>query len=217
MASPCWRTTRALPSAASRAHGQRRGASSWLPRKRATACCCGSWCWSSWPTSQAASAAASWSTGTHPPRTRTMPPTATILLPWAREDEPPGPERRRGVTGCIETWVSGRAFQALYQAAAGERLDMARPSWRRRGAADPLPQFGRSTTTSTCVVRGRPRSVNVLDPADPRLRWHVQRGRARHQRPPEPDLRFTFMPLDDMLIVKSCTVIPAARARWPGW
>ncbi len=43
-------------------------------------------------------------------------------LPWATEDELPGPSCWCGLNGCIETWCSGRAFQAQYEEATGERL-----------------------------------------------------------------------------------------------
>ena len=43
-------------------------------------------------------------------------------LPWPEEDEVPGPSCWCGLNGCIETWVSGRAFQAQYQAATEDRL-----------------------------------------------------------------------------------------------
>ncbi len=44
-------------------------------------------------------------------------------LPWAREDERPGPACWCGQQGCIETWLSGPAFMRDHQAATGRAWD----------------------------------------------------------------------------------------------
>ena len=83
-------------------------------------------------------------------------------LPWPREDEIPGPSCWCGLTGCIETWCSGRAFQAQYEAAAGVRLDGdAIVELARAGdavAADLLDRYIDRVARSLATI------VNALDP-----------------------------------------------------
>ena len=44
-----------------------------------------------------------------------------IPLPWAADDEIPGPDCYCGKTGCMETWVSGTGLQNDFERATGER------------------------------------------------------------------------------------------------
>ena len=83
-------------------------------------------------------------------------------LPWPREDELPGPSCWCGLQGCIETWCSGRAFQAQYEVAAGERL--------HGSAIVELARAGDDVATDLLdryidrVARGLAVVVNSLDP-----------------------------------------------------
>jgi len=44
-------------------------------------------------------------------------------LPWAGDDEVPGPRCWCGRQGCLEAWVSGPALEAQYRSASGTQLD----------------------------------------------------------------------------------------------
>ncbi len=83
-------------------------------------------------------------------------------LPWPREDETPGPACWCGLSGCIETWCSGRAFQAQYEASAGERL--------HGSAIVELARAGDSVATDLLdryldrVARSLATIVNTVDP-----------------------------------------------------
>ncbi|MGP1395323.1 MAG: fructokinase [Inquilinaceae bacterium] len=43
-------------------------------------------------------------------------------LPWPRDDERPGPDCYCGMTGCVETWVSGTSFEADFQRATSRKI-----------------------------------------------------------------------------------------------
>ncbi|WP_116092102.1 ROK family protein [Sphingomonas crusticola] len=45
-----------------------------------------------------------------------------IPLPWARDDELPGPDCWCGQRGCLEKWISGTGFRNDYQRRTGQRL-----------------------------------------------------------------------------------------------
>jgi len=83
-------------------------------------------------------------------------------LPWPNEDEVPGPSCWCGMRGCIETWVSGRAFEAQYKTAAGE--------WRHGSEIVELARAGDSLANELLdryidrVARGLAVVVNTLDP-----------------------------------------------------
>lgn len=46
-----------------------------------------------------------------------------VSLPWPSADEAPGPECWCGLSGCLETWVSGSGLQRDYLAMTGQALD----------------------------------------------------------------------------------------------
>ena len=57
-------------------------------------------------------------------------------LPWPNADEWPGPQCYCGRRGCLETWISGPAFERDFQRVTGRSLtqrgDRRRGRWRRR-------------------------------------------------------------------------------------
>ena len=57
-------------------------------------------------------------------------------LPWPSADEWPGPQCYCGRRGCLETWISGPAFERDFQRVTGRSLtqrgDRRRSRWRRR-------------------------------------------------------------------------------------
>jgi fructokinase len=83
-------------------------------------------------------------------------------LPWPLEDEVPGPACWCGLQGCIETWVSGRAFESQYEALSGTWSHGSEIVRRARdGEALAAGLFDRYLER---VARGLAVVVNTLDP-----------------------------------------------------
>jgi fructokinase len=83
-------------------------------------------------------------------------------LPFARDDESPGPACYCGRNGCIETWVSGRAFEAQYEALAGAWIHGSQiVEQARQGDAVSAGLLHRYIDR---VARGLAVVVNTLDP-----------------------------------------------------
>jgi len=122
-------------------------------------------------------------------------------LPWPEEDEVPGPSCWCGLTGCMETWVSGRAFQAQYQEAAGERRHGSEiVALARAGdalAADLLDRY------ISRVARGLAVVVNALDPDIFVLGGGMSNVDELYQRLPAQILQYTFTTVFTTPIVKS--------------
>ncbi|HEX2029712.1 MAG TPA: ROK family protein [Nitriliruptorales bacterium] len=83
-------------------------------------------------------------------------------LPWARDDEQPGPACYCGRRGCIETWLSGPGLQRDHRAATGEQLPAEEIAARAQaydiGADATLHRYVDRLTRALAHV------VNVLDP-----------------------------------------------------
>jgi fructokinase len=122
-------------------------------------------------------------------------------LPWPEEDEVPGPSCWCGLTGCMETWVSGRAFQAQYQEAAGERRHGSEiVALARAGdtlAADLLDRYINRVARGLAVV------VNALDPDIFVLGGGMSNVDELYQRLPAQILQYTFTTVFTTPIVKS--------------
>jgi fructokinase len=122
-------------------------------------------------------------------------------LPWPRADEVPGPTCWCGLQGCIETWLSGRAFQAQYEAAAGERLHGSRiVELARAGdslATDLLDRYIDRLARGLAVV------VNTCDPDIFVLGGGMSNVDELYQRLPEAILEFTFTTVFTTPIVRS--------------
>jgi fructokinase len=122
-------------------------------------------------------------------------------LPWASEDETPGPACWCGLTGCMETWVSGRAFQAQYEAAAGVRyqgfeiVDLAR-------AGDPVAANLLDRYIDR-VARGLAVVVNALDPDIFVFGGGMSNVDELYERLPAEILQYTFTTVFATPIVKS--------------
>ncbi len=122
-------------------------------------------------------------------------------LPWPREDEWPGQACWCGLTGCMETWVSGRAFQAQYEAVAGERLHgSAIVALAREG--DPLAS-GLLARYIDRVARGLAVVVNTLDPDILVLGGGMSNVDELYERLPAAILDHTFTTVFTTPIVKS--------------
>ncbi len=122
-------------------------------------------------------------------------------LPWPSEDEIPGPACWCGLNGCMETWVSGRAFQAQYEAAAGSRLHGSEiVALARTGdalAADLLDRY------IDRVARGLAVIVNALDPDIFVLGGGMSNVDELYQRLPTEILQYTFTTVFTTPIVRS--------------
>lgn len=83
-------------------------------------------------------------------------------LPWARDDEQPGPACYCGRRGCVETWLSGPGLERDHHAATGEQLSAeeiaARAQADDAGADATLHRYVDRLTRALAHV------VNVLDP-----------------------------------------------------
>jgi len=122
-------------------------------------------------------------------------------LPWAREEELPGPSCWCGLEGCIETWVSGRAFQSQYEAAAGER-----PHGSEIVA---LARAGDSLASELLdryidrVARGLAVVVNTLDPDVFVFGGGMSNVDELYERLPDEILQYTFTTVFTTPILKS--------------
>jgi len=122
-------------------------------------------------------------------------------LPWPRADEVPGETCWCGMVGCIETWVSGRAFQAQYEAASGVRL--------HGSAIVALARSGESLASQLLdryidrVARGLAVVVNTLDPDIFVFGGGMSNVDELYQRLPAEIVRYTFTTVFTTPIVKS--------------
>ncbi len=122
-------------------------------------------------------------------------------LPWAADDELPGPSCWCGMRGCIETWVSGRAFEAQYQAAAGE--------WLHGSEIVRLARIGDSLATELLdryidrVARGLAAVVNTLDPDIFVFGGGMSNVDELYERLPAAILQYTFTSVFVTPIVKA--------------
>ena len=135
-------------------------------------------------------------------------------LPWPEEYELPGPSCWCGLNGCMETWVSGRAFQAQYEEAAGERrhgseiVELAR-------AGDSLAA-GLLDRYISRVARGLAVIVNVLDPDVFVLGGGMSNVDELYERLPSQILEYTFTTVFTTPIVRSKHG-PASGVRGAAW
>jgi fructokinase len=122
-------------------------------------------------------------------------------LPWPGPDETPGPSCWCGLDGCIETWVSGRAFEAQFQAAAGE--------WRHGSEIVDLARAGDIIALGLLdryidrLSRGLATMVNALDPDVIVFGGGMSNVDALYERLPEATLRYTFTSVFTTPIVKA--------------
>jgi fructokinase len=122
-------------------------------------------------------------------------------LPWPRDDEVPGPSCWCGLPGCIETWVSGRAFQAQFEAAAGERLHGSQiVGLARSGDALASALLDRYVER---LARGLAVVVNTLDPDIFVLGGGMSNVDELYERLPALILRYAFTTVFTTPIVKS--------------
>lgn len=122
-------------------------------------------------------------------------------LPWPNEDELPGPSCWCGMIGCVETWVSGRAFESQYKAAAGE--------WLHGSEIVRLARAGDSLATELLdryvdrVARGLAVVVNALDPDIFVFGGGMSNVDELYERLPAAILRYTFTSVFVTPIVKA--------------
>lgn len=83
-------------------------------------------------------------------------------LPWAREDETPGPSCWCGLQGCIERWLSGPGFESDYARLSGERLSGAEIVER---AGQGAPDAARALSDyEDRLARALAHVINLFDP-----------------------------------------------------
>ena len=122
-------------------------------------------------------------------------------LPWPNADELPGPSCWCGMRSCIETWVSGRAFEALYEAAAG--------TWRHGSEIVALARLGDALANEHLdryidrTARGLASVVNTLDPDVIVLGGGMSNVEELYERLPGSILSYTFTTVFVTPIVKA--------------
>ncbi len=85
-----------------------------------------------------------------------------VPLPWASDDELPGPPCYCGKHGCLETWLSGPGLAADHARVTGERLDAPTIAERaREGDAGARATLDRHADR---FARGLALVIDVLDP-----------------------------------------------------
>lgn len=83
-------------------------------------------------------------------------------LPWARDDERPGPTCYCGKTGCIETWLSGPGLSRDHLVSTGHALD-ARHIVERAAAGNEAAELCLQDYEDR-MARSLAHVINVLDP-----------------------------------------------------
>lgn len=83
-------------------------------------------------------------------------------LPWAADDEHPGPRCWCGRNGCMETWVSGPGLEADHARVAGETL--ASEEIAERAAHGDAPAQATIERHADRLARGLAHVVNIFDP-----------------------------------------------------
>ncbi|MBU2532270.1 MAG: ROK family protein [Alphaproteobacteria bacterium] len=83
-------------------------------------------------------------------------------LPWAREDETPGPRCWCGRLGCMEQWVAGPAIEGFYEAASGQRLRSSAIA-KLGSEGDPMARRILDAHTDR-LARGLAHVMNIFDP-----------------------------------------------------
>lgn len=111
-------------------------------------------------------------------------------LPFASDDELPGPPCYCGMRGCMETWVSGRAFEAQYEAAADEWVHASEIVERAR-AGDSL-SLELLDAYLDRVARGLAIVVNTIDPDIIVIGGGMSNVDELYQRLPEAIADYTF-------------------------
>lgn len=83
-------------------------------------------------------------------------------LPWPHPDELPGPACYCGLSGCIETWLSGPGLARDFQVRHGTRLPAAEIS--RRAAAGSVAARDTLERYADRMARALASVINILDP-----------------------------------------------------
>lgn len=83
-------------------------------------------------------------------------------LPWPTADEVPGPLCKCGLSGCVESWISGPALTADHQRRSGEALTGEQIHERAR-AGDPAAEASLDRFQDR-LARGLATIINIVDP-----------------------------------------------------
>lgn len=104
-------------------------------------------------------------------------------LPWARDDERPGPPCYCGRSGCIETWLSGRGLARDHRAVTGVDVDAAGVAAAAKAGDDAALATMRRYEDR--LARGLAHVINVLDPGVVVLGGGVSNIARLYERVPE--------------------------------
>jgi fructokinase len=141
-----------------------------------------------------------------------------VPLPWASDDEHPGPDCWCSQRGCLETWISGTGFRADHRRRSGQPMEGAAivQAARRgdRAAAASLYAYADRLARALAMI------VNILDPDCFVLGGGMSNVDELYDRLPDLVPRHTFSDLWSARIVPaqwgdSSGVRGAARL-WPG-
>lgn len=83
-------------------------------------------------------------------------------LPWPKNQETPGPACYCGMRGCIETFLSGPGFAALYQAAGGDAITA--PEILVRAERNEALALSAAEHYEDRLARALAHVINILDP-----------------------------------------------------
>jgi fructokinase len=84
-------------------------------------------------------------------------------LPWPRSEEQPGPVCYCGKNGCMETWISGPAFEADFARATGKGADASAIAAAALNGLEPA--IAALDRLADRMARGLAVVVNIVDPA----------------------------------------------------
>lgn len=84
-------------------------------------------------------------------------------LPWPAADELPGPPCWCGLSGCLETWISGPALTADHRRTAG--IELTAENIARRAVENDPAAIATLDRHAARLARGLAQIVNLLDPS----------------------------------------------------
>jgi fructokinase len=138
-------------------------------------------------------------------------------LPWPGSRELPGPDCYCGLTGCIETWLSGPALARDHQQVCGELLDAAEISRRARAGNICARQTLERYTDR--MARALASVINIIDPEVIVLGGGVSNMMSLYEDVPQRWGRYVFSDRVDTKLVRAMhgdsSGVRGAACLWP--